>query len=126
MRRVRHLLQQLVALRLGLAQLLLEPAQVLLDRLQLLDLLGRRLALQLLAASQLVDLRHERAPALVRFEQLVERVGAALARDARPHAVGIGPRRLEVDQPWFLVRYATRSAICLSDSVWPKLGIAFG
>jgi hypothetical protein len=24
-----------------------------------------------------------------------------------------------------LVRYATRSAICLAESVWPKLGIAF-
>src|SRR4029079_8012253 len=124
-RGVRHFLQQLVAMRLGLAQLLLQPAQVLLDRLQLLDLLRRRLALQLLAPAQLVDLRHELAPALVRRQQLVERLGATFSRVPRPHAVGICPRGFEVDQPCFWVRYATRSAICLSDSVWPKLGIAF-
>ena len=125
MRGVRHLLEQLVALGLGRRQLLLEPAQVLLDRLQLLYLLGRRLALQLLAAAQLVYLRHELAPALVRCQQLVERLGATLSRDPGPHAVGICPRGFEVDQPWFWVRYATRSAICFAESVEPKLGIAF-
>ena len=52
-----------------------------LDRLELLELLRRRLALQLRRAAELVDPRHERAPALVGLEQAVERVGGALARE---------------------------------------------
>ncbi len=42
------------------------------------QLLGRRLALEFCFAAQLVDLRHERAPALVGDEQRVERLGGAL------------------------------------------------
>ena len=53
-------------------------AQLLLHPLELLDLLGRRLALQLRPAAQLVDAGDERAPALVRSEQRVERLGGAL------------------------------------------------
>ena len=96
-RRVRHLLQQLVAPLGRGRELVLEPAQVLLDLLQLLNLLRRRLSLQLLAAAQLVDLGDELAPALVGLEQLVEGLRAALARDGRPEAVRVGPRGPEVD-----------------------------
>ena len=87
-RRVRDLLQQLVAPRLRRRVLLLEPPQVLLDLLQLLDLLRARLALDLLPAAELVDLRHELAPARVGREQLVECLAAALARDGRPKPSG--------------------------------------
>ena len=78
------------------------------------------------AAAELVDLGHELPPALIRLEQLVERLGTALARDSRPHAVRVAARGSEIDQPRFWVRYATRSAICLSESVAPKSGIEFG
>src|SRR4029078_3756798 len=45
-RGIRHLLEQLVALVLGGGQLRLDRAQILLDSVQLLELLRRRLALQ--------------------------------------------------------------------------------
>ena len=65
-RRVRHHAQELVPRGLGLRELALEPLQVVLDLLQLLDLLRRRLPLELLPAPQLVHLRDELAPALIR------------------------------------------------------------
>ena len=71
----------LVALGLGGRELLLGGPQLLLHALQLRELLGRRLALQLRAAAQLVDPRHERAPALVGLEQRVEVLGGALPRE---------------------------------------------
>ena len=101
-RRARNLRQQLIPLCRRRRQFLLEPPEIILDLLQLLDLLGRRLALQLLAPAKLVDLRHQLAPALVRGEELVEclRAGGALARDGPAEPVGIGPRGSEVDQPF--------------------------
>ena len=51
-----------------------------LTAVQLLELLGRRLALQLRLRAQLLDLRLELAPALVGREQLVERRSAAPLR----------------------------------------------
>ena len=71
------------------ASSLLERLQLLLDLLQLLELLRRRLAVELLLRAQLVDPRHERAPALVGREQLVERVGGAAARERGAEGVGI-------------------------------------
>ena len=65
-RRVRHHAQELVPRGLGLRELTLEPLQVGLDLFQLLDLLRRRFAFQLLPAPQLVHLRDELTPALVR------------------------------------------------------------
>ena len=85
-RRVRHLREQLVPRRLGRRELVLEPPQLLLDLLQLLDLLGRRLALDLLAPAKLVHLRDELAPARVRLEQPVEGLAGPLARDRGPEA----------------------------------------
>ncbi len=72
MRRVGDDAQQLVARALGLGQPGLEPLEVGLHLLQLLDLLRRRLALHLLLAAQLVHLWNELAPALVRGQELVE------------------------------------------------------
>ena len=65
------------------AYLLLGRAQLLLHLLQLGELLRRGLALQLRLPAQLVDLRHERAPALVGLQQRVERLAGALARQRR-------------------------------------------
>ena len=116
-RRVRHLLQQLVARRLRCRELLLERTQLLLDLLQLLDLLGRRLALDLLPPAQVVDLRDQLAPASVGLEQPVERLARALARHGGPEALRLGPRSLEVDHPVW--RNATRSLICCDVSCDP-------
>ena len=105
-RRVGNLPEQLVPPRLGSRQLPFEAAKLLLDLLQLLDLLGGRLALQLLATAQVVDLRDELAPAQVGLEQLVERLPASLSRDAGPHGLRVAARSPEVDQ--LCVRNATR------------------
>ena len=76
---VRHLREQLVAGRLRVRVLRLGSAQLLLHLLQLRELLGRGLPLQLRLPAQFVDRRHERAPALVGGEHGVERVAGALA-----------------------------------------------
>ena len=59
-------------------------------------------ALQLLAAAELVDPRHQLAPLLVGREQLLEGLGCsgALVRDGRSKGLRIGPRGSEVDQPF--------------------------
>ena len=106
---VRHFLQQLVPRRLGGRELLLELSQLLLDLLQLLDLLRRRLPLDLLPAAKLVDLRDEVAPDGVRLQQPVECFACALSRHRGPEGVRVGPRSLEVDQ-LAGCRKATRSA----------------
>jgi hypothetical protein len=80
------------------AELVLQSTELLLDLFQLLDLLGYRLALQLLATAQFVDLRDELAPPGVGLEELVERLAAPLARDPGPQAVRVASRRPEVDQ----------------------------
>ena len=98
-RRVRDERERLLAGRLGGGELLLRRPQLLLHPLQLLELLRRRLALQLRLAAELVDARHERPPALVGGEQLVERLGRALARERRPPGVGLGAGGLQVDHP---------------------------
>ena len=117
MRRIRHFLQQLVAGCLRGGELILEPAQVLLHLLQLLDLLRRGLPLDLLAAPQLVDLWDELTPAGVSLEQPVESLACALARHGRPEPVRVGARSLEVDHPVW--RNATRSATCCDVSCEP-------
>ncbi len=71
--------------------------QLLLDAPQLLELLGRRLALQLRLRAQLVDPRDERAPALVGGEPGVERFGGALARKPAAELVGVGAGGARVD-----------------------------
>ena len=86
--RVRHLLEQRVALGLGVRELVLDRAQLLLDLVQLLELLRRRLALQLQPAAQLVDPRHQRAPALVGGEQRVEASAAPLRASAARKPAG--------------------------------------
>ena len=96
-RRVGDERERLVAGGLGGRELLLGGAQLLLHLLQLAELLGRRLALQLRAAAEVVDAGHERAPALVGGEQRVERLGGALAGEGGAPGVGLGARCLEVD-----------------------------
>ena len=95
--RVRHLGEQLVARRLGGGVLLLGRTELLLHLLQLGELLRRGLALQLRLPAQLVDRRHERAPALVGLQQRVERVAGALPRQRRAVRVRIVAGGLEVD-----------------------------
>ena len=97
MRRVRDLRESLVAFGLRRLELLLRGLQLLLHLLHLRELLRRRLALQLRLAPQLVDPRHERAPALVRLEHRVEGLGGALPRERGAVAVGVVARCLEVD-----------------------------
>ena len=106
-RRVRHLVEQLcVTLGLRRRELGLGGAQLLLDPVQLLELLGRRLALQLLPRAQLVDLRHERAPALVGGEHRVEALsGAPLRASAARISSGSERAALKVDH-----RFESRSA----------------
>jgi hypothetical protein len=91
-RRVRNLREQLVA---GPASaccvLLLGRAQLLLHLLQLGELLGRRLALQLRLPAELVDRGYERAPALVGGQERVERLAGALARERRAVGVRVAP-----------------------------------
>ena len=48
-------------------------------------------------AAQLVDPRHQRAPALVGGEQRVERLGGALAGERGAEGVGVGAGGAEVD-----------------------------
>ena len=81
--RVRHLLEEAVALGFGGGELLLRGLELLLHAVQLLELLRRRLALQLQLAAELVHARDELAPALVGGEQRVERLRGALAQRAR-------------------------------------------
>ena len=97
MRQVGDAQREPVALGLGGRELLLGSAQLFLHLLHLRELLRRGLALQLRLAAQLVDLRHERPPALVRLEQRVEGLGGALAGKRGAVAVGVVARCLEVD-----------------------------
>ena len=86
-----------VALRLGGRELLLGLLERCLDGAEGIELLCRRLALELRLAAELVDLRNQRAPALVGAEQRVEVSSRALARECGAHALGVGSGRLEVD-----------------------------
>ena len=120
MGRVWQSLERGVALGRGGGELLLGLAQLLLDLLQLLDLFGRRLALQLLARAEIVDLRHQLTPALIGGEPAVEVLCGALPRERGPIAVGVVARGLRVDQMrryCFWVTNATKSAICFAGSL---------
>src|SRR6266545_2758166 len=110
-RRVRNFRERLLALRLGGRELRLERAQPLLDLLQLLELLGRRLAVELLPRPQLVDLRDEGAPALVRSEQRVERLGGAAARKGSAERVRVRTGFTQVDH-----RAKNASSTCATPS----------
>ena len=88
MRRVRHAQGECVALGLGRGEGLLGVLQLLLDALQLLELLGRRLALEL-RARHAARRRAARARASARRPRAaVERVGRALAGERGPDASG--------------------------------------
>ena len=108
--RVRHLREQLVAIRLGGRELGLEHPQLLLDRRERLELLGRRLALQLQLRAQLLDARQQRPPALVRREQRIEALGGALARKGRAETLRIGACGSEVDQAFELTSASITAA----------------
>ena len=75
-------LEELGAALLGGGQLLLDLLQLGLDAFQLLDLLGRRLALELRLRTELVGLRDEREPGAVGLHERVEVLGGALRASA--------------------------------------------
>ena len=93
--------------RVDVAQLLLEHCQpvaqlgrcrhlgggVASGALGLADRLRRRVAL----GAQLVDLRLQRAPALVQREHLVEQAVGLAARERRAHALGLGADQADVE-----------------------------
>ena len=89
----------------------LELGQPLLARPQLLELLGRRLALELLLAAQLLHLRQELAPARVRGDQRVERLGRTATRERRANAIGIVACGADVDH-----RAKNASSTCATPS----------
>src|SRR5581483_574562 len=95
--RVRHTVVQDPYASLRLRELRFERLQPFLRRLQLLQLLGRRLALELPPRADLLDLRLELALRGVRGEQLVEDVGRALPRERRAVGVGLGACSPQVD-----------------------------
>ncbi len=95
--RVRDLEERGVALGLRRGERVLRLLQLGLHALEHLELLRRRLALELRPRAQVVDARYEVAPAGVGLEKAVERVRGALPRERSPHRVGIGPGCLEVD-----------------------------
>ena len=82
---------------LGLGQLLLGLLELGLDRLQLLELLGRRLALELRLRAQLVDARDEREPGAVGVHERVEFVRGALPLERCAVCLGLRSRRPDVD-----------------------------
>ena len=96
-RRIRHQRQRLVSRSLRLGELALDLLQLLLDAAELLELLGRRLALDLRPRAELVDAWHELAPARVGGEPRVEGLGCALAREAAPVLVRLGAGGAGVD-----------------------------
>jgi hypothetical protein len=95
--RIRDSQPDVVALLLRQGEVTLGSLQLLLDAAQLLELLRRRLALELRARAELVDRRHERAPVLVDREPRVEGLCDALAREAAPELVRLGAGGAGVD-----------------------------
>jgi hypothetical protein len=95
--RVGDIEEEGVALRLGGRERVLRLLQLDLHALELLELLRRRLALELRPRAELVDAGHELTPARVGVEQPVERLGRALPGKCRPHRGGVGAGCLEVD-----------------------------
>ena len=109
-RRVRDEHGQAIALALRLGELGLALFQLLLHSLERLELLGRRLPLELRPRAELVDLGDERAPALVRREERVERLRGTLSRERGAVGVGIGASRLQVDH-----KLESRAALAAGD-----------
>jgi hypothetical protein len=95
--RVRDAGEQLPPACLRGAERLLERLELGLHALELLQLLGRRLALQLPPCSQILDARLHVEHCTVGREQLVERLGRALALECSPECVGILPCCAQVD-----------------------------
>ena len=110
-RRIRNLAERGVPLGLCRRELRLERGQLLLARLQLLELLGRRLALELLLAAQLFHLRQELPPVRVRGDQVVERIGRAATRERRAHAFRVVACCADVDH-----RAKNASSTCATPS----------
>src|SRR5207247_5875457 len=107
-RRVRDLRQGGLPFVLGGGKILFQPSELLLHLPQSLELLRRRLPVDLLPCAQLVDLRNERSPALVCREQLVERRVGCTPGERGSIRVGIVPRGSQVDHVREC-RYASRT-----------------
>ena len=135
MRWVRHQRERRISRSLGGRKLLLRLLERRLDGPQCLELLRCRLALELHAPSELVDLGDERAPALVGLEERVELRRRALARERGAPAVGVAAGSLQVDHESESVEsagrylpatdetYAATSARCWSVRLVPKDGM---
>ena len=89
-RRVGDAVEDLLPARLGLAELLLQALQLALEPLELGELLGRRLALDLPPGPQLLDPRLHLEDCAVGGEQLVEELAGALARERFAHLLRRG------------------------------------
>ena len=84
-RRVGDAIEDLLPARLGLAELVLQPLQLALEPLELGELLGRRLALDLPPGPQILDLRLHLEDCAVGGEQLVEELAGSFARQRLAH-----------------------------------------
>src|SRR5262249_17432556 len=96
---VRNRREQIAPTLLGDRMLVLDAPQLVLHARDRLELLGRRLPLQLRLRAQIGDARLELAPACVHLEQLVERLHRPLSRERDAKALGILPRCADVDHP---------------------------
>ena len=96
-RRVRHQREQLAARRLGGRQALLERLQLGLHLLELRELLGRRLSLELPFRPQLLHVRLDLEHGAVGGHQLVERVGCAFPHECGAERVRIAAGGAKID-----------------------------
>jgi hypothetical protein len=96
-RRRRDAVEELDAPPLGGRQLLLHALELGLHGLQLLDLLGRRLPLQLRLRAELVHAGDEGEPGAVGLHERVEVLLGTLACERRAVGVRVGARRPDVD-----------------------------
>src|SRR5581483_2031308 len=95
--RVGYELQDRLPPCLRLLELLLEPLQLRLHPLELRELLGRRLALQLASRTELLHLRLHGEHRAVGLEQLVEELGRALARKLLPDLLRLVAGSAQID-----------------------------
>src|SRR5882724_11948463 len=94
---VRDPVEQLLAPAFGRRELLLQRLQLGLDALELLELLGRRFALDLSGRTELLDTWLDLPDPTIGLEQLVEDLGRSLPRERRPEGLRIVAGGTEID-----------------------------
>ena len=97
MRRIRDLLEELVATGGGAGELALGELQLPLDLLEAIELLRRRLAVDLLLGAKVVDARDVRAPFLVGVQEVERLLERALALGPVEERTRLVPERSDVD-----------------------------